>query len=589
MQENTGKGARCASSRFFASSLQFISGIAICGLSFLAACGGGGGSKPPAPPTLVSVSLSPQNGSVAAGLTQQYKATGNYSDGTSQALTTVTWATSNTAIATVNSSGLVTTLKQGTVSISATTGSMSGNTSLTVDPANLASISVSPQSASVTTGQTEQFAASGTYTDGSTQTLSNITWTSATTSVATISSTGLATGVAAGTSTIEATSSSVSGSATLTVTAPVIPAVSYVLGATFASGGTSPQGVVVADFNGDGKPDIAVSNQGTNTIAVFLNDGSGNFGAPIIRTVQLNSSLGLNIGAIAVGDFNEDGKPDLVVGTVAGSQVSMVLLGNGDGSFSQQPPIPNSFGFLEVKAVDLNGDGHQDLVFAGNGSMSVSLGKGDGTFAAPTNLTGGSLPGTYFGLAVADFNGDGKLDVAAIDYGYYSGTLDFWSGNGDGTFATGTSTNLSLSFPCSLASGDFNGDEKQDLLIGYPNSAFIMLGNGDGTFTVGVSNLEFVYSNGLTTTSNRIVVFATPLTKDGKIDAVTTDFAVGTLQIAFNGALGQVPPANGIFSFALAPGISFIAAGDLNGDGVLDVVVINYTTSQVTTVLSKTQ
>jgi len=108
--------------------------------------------------------------------------------------------------------------------------------------------------------------------------------------------------------------------------------------------------------------------------------------------VQLTNA-GLNVGSLAVGDFNEDGKADLVVATIAGGQVSIVLLGNGDGTFSQQPPIPNSFGFFHARIVDLNGDGHQDLVFAMNGSLGVSLGKGDGTFGAMTSLPGGSFPG----------------------------------------------------------------------------------------------------------------------------------------------------------------------------------------------------
>ena len=408
--------------------------------------------------------------------------------------------------------------------------------------------------------------------------------------MATISSSGLATSLAAGTTIIHAASGNTSGSTTLTVTA-ASQALSYIAGPILTSGVGHPRGVVVADFNGDGKPDIAVSNFDTNTIAVFLNDGLGNFAAPIVTTVQLTNA-GLNVGSLAVGDFNEDGKADLVVATIAGGQVSIVLLGNGDGTFSPQPPIPNSFGFFHARVVDLNGDGHQDLVFAMNGSLGVSLGKGDGTFGAMTSLPGGSFPGTYLGLAVADFNGDGKLDVAASDLGSASGgfgTLVFYAGNGDGTFANATLVTLSISsFPGSLASGDFNNDGKQDVLIGFPKAALISFGNGDGTFNSAQNSLEFVYSaTSQTPTTNSVTVFATALTNDGKVDVVTSDFDIGTLQIALNSALGQFPPNPGIFSFAFAPGLADIAAGDLNGDGVLDVVVINNQTSEVDIVLSK--
>ena len=180
----------------------------------------------------------------------------------------------------------------------------------------------------------------------------------------------------------------------------------------------------------------------------------------------------------------------------------------------------------------------------------------------------------------------------ASDFGSGSGgfgTLVFYAGNGDGTFANPTAVTLSIaSFPGSLASGDFNSDGKQDLLIGFPNLALISFGNGDGTFNLAENSLEFVYSGPFTTfTTNSVTVFATAFTSDGKIDAVTSDFDTGTLQIALNSALGQFPPDPGVFSFAFAPGFADIAAVDLNGDGVLDVVVINNQTSEVDIVLSK--
>jgi hypothetical protein len=570
----------CVSPRRLVNYRDAFLAAMLCGSWLLVSCGGG--SKPPAP-TLQSITISPTSKTVAAGLTQQYSATGQYSDGSSNTVSSVTWSTSNNALATVSTTGLVTTIKQGSVTLTAASGTITGDTSLTVGPPNLMSISVTPSNPSISSGQTEQFSATGSYSDGSKQNLSGLTWTSATTTVASINSAGLATGVSVGTSVIQAALSGVDGSTTLTVTAPVLPAVSYVLGQTFSSGGTNPQGLAVADFNGDGKPDIAVSNENSNTIIVFLNDGTGKFGTPVTTSVQ-NASW---IGPIAVGDFNEDGKPDLVL-AINGSD-AIVLLGKGDGTFTQQSPLTNAGAFLQARVADFNGDGHQDVALAGNGGNTVLLGNGDGTFRPGIGLAAGEMPGTFFSLAVADFNGDGKPDVVAVDYGYSIGYLDFWASNGDGTFANATSVGVNQSYPSSIASGDFNGDGKQDILIGYPLTAQIAFGNGDGTFNLASSNIQFVYSSNASPTNNGVVVFATPLTKNGKVDAVTADFNGGTLQIVFNGALGQIPPAPGVFSFALSPGISVIAAGDLNGDGVLDVVVINHTTSQVTTVLSQAQ
>jgi hypothetical protein len=368
-------------------------------------------------------------------------------------------------------------------------------------------------------------------------------------------------------------------------------AVSYVQGPTLQSGGTHPNGVVVADFDGDGQMDFAVSNFEQNSIAVFLNRRSGTFPsktAPIITTVQLDSSSGLNVGGLAVGDFNEDGKADLVVGTIAGSQVSIVLLGNGDGTFRQQPAIANSFGFFRAQVADLDKDGHQDLVFAMNGAVGIALGTGDGSFGAMTFLPSGSFPGTYLGLAVADFNDDGKLDIAATDFGYSLGTLVIYAGNGDGTFADLTAVPLNISsFPGSLASGDFNGDGKQDLLIGFPGASAVIFGNGDGTFNQSFDSLKFTYissSSGFST--NSVNVLAADLTNSGKIDAVVADYDSGTLQISLNSAIGSFPPGPGIFTFALDPGITNIAAGDLNRGTILDPVVINYLTSEVNLILS---
>ena len=174
---------------------------------------------------LVSIAVTPGNASIAAGTTQPFTATGTYSDGNTQTLTsTAAWSSSGPSVATINAAGLATSVAKGASSISATLGSITGSTTLTVTAAVLVSIAVTPGNASIAVGTTQPFTATGTYSDASTQTLtSTAAWSSSGPSVATISnasgSQGLATLAGLGTTTIEATSGAINGSTTLTVTA----------------------------------------------------------------------------------------------------------------------------------------------------------------------------------------------------------------------------------------------------------------------------------------------------------------------------------------------------------------------------------
>ena len=182
------------------------------------------------PAALVSIALIPANPSIANGTSQQFAATGTYTDNSTQPLTTsVTWSSSDTTVASISnasgSNGLATTVSQGAVTITATLGTVSGSTGLTVTPATLVSIAVTPASPSIADGTTQQFTATGTYTDNSTQNLTaSVTWTSSATTIASVSnaagSSGLATAVGVGSTSISAALGSVtSPTATLTATA----------------------------------------------------------------------------------------------------------------------------------------------------------------------------------------------------------------------------------------------------------------------------------------------------------------------------------------------------------------------------------
>ena len=174
--------------------------------------------------TLKSLAITPSNPSITKGATQQFTATGTFSDGSTQNLTSsVSWSSATPGVASISATGLATALSAGTSTIRATSGSVAGSTVLSVTAATLTSIAVTPSNPTITNGGTEQFAATGTYSDASTQNITaSVTWSSSNTSAATIAASGLATGVGTGSTTIQAASGSVHGSTTLTVSAATV-------------------------------------------------------------------------------------------------------------------------------------------------------------------------------------------------------------------------------------------------------------------------------------------------------------------------------------------------------------------------------
>ncbi|MGC2581631.1 MAG: FG-GAP-like repeat-containing protein [Acidobacteriaceae bacterium] len=252
--------------------------------------------------------------------------------------------------------------------------------------------------------------------------------------------------------------------------------------------GTYPRDIVAGDFNGDGKLDLAVSTWGPGPMTghwsggpmyVLLGNGDGTFQAPVVVNSQLNQSKGL-----VVADFNGDGKLDLAVSNPTEATIS-ILLGNGDGTF--QAPQTYAVGSEPegITVGDFNNDGNLDLVVANteDNTLSVLLGNGDGTFQ-PQTVIAGEVGTGPISIAAADFNADGKLDLAVTS----SYTVNILLGNGDGTFQYSPALEVSVSpaNPSGIAVGDFNGDGIPDLAVTNSSGAtlLVLTGNGNGTFTV---------------------------------------------------------------------------------------------------------
>jgi hypothetical protein len=342
------------------------------------------------------------------------------------------------------------------------------------------------------------------------------------------------------------------------------PVVSSVFAATIATYpvGAEPKAVAIADFNNDGKKDLAVVNRGSHTVSILLGDGAGNLGA------ATNFSTGDTFSepfALTVGDFNNDGKNDVVVSKGNVHLISLLL---GDGNGLLGTPVDFSVGESPgtFAVGDFNGDGNSDIAIAdsgfNNGGVYVMLSTGTGSFGSPTKFTAGARP-RY--LAVGDFNRDGKIDLAVANVGFGFNKISVLIGNGTGGFSAPTDFAVGSS-PIGLVVRDLNRDGFLDIAVANTDSNNVSILKSDGQGGFGAATSFPANSFPLSITSG-------DFDGDGKLDlAVGANNTGDRISILRGDDTGQfMAPA----SFSAGSGPYDLTAGDLNGDGVSDLAVAN--------------
>ncbi|MGC1903298.1 MAG: Ig-like domain-containing protein [Candidatus Acidiferrum sp.] len=429
-------------------------------------------------PTISSISVTPEDLTLPLGISQQYTASAIYSDGTTADLTSgVTWSSSSAVVTTIDSTGLASMLSAGTTTITASVGSLTDSTDLTVVGAHLTSITVSPATASLADGTEQQFTATGTFDDGSTQILASAQWSSSAPNVLTVNSTGLGTAVAAGTATVTATSGTIKGTASVTVTnatlvsltiaptnstMPIDATKQFTATGTFSDNSTQDMTQLVLWKSS--KPSVAIINASglVSSVATGTTTIQASSGSVVQSTTLTVSTVGL--ASITITPAN----PTINKGTLLKLTATATY---SDGSTAT--PTSVSWKSSKPQFANVRSTGIVHAKKAGTATISASAFGLTGT----TTLTVGS--GTLVSIEITPAND--SVSVGA--------TQQFTA---TGTFSDATKQDMTLNAHWSST------DASVATIANGPTQAGLATTYNSGTTTIGVNSRGTTASTSLT-------------------------------------------------------------------------------------------